>query len=182
MGDAFDDSGQNLFDSHAGLARCADNLLALTAQQFYDFVFHFLGHGACHVALVDDGDDLQVVLDGHVEVRDGLCLYSLRCVDDEQRAFAGGNRTRHFVRKVHMSRGVNQVEDVFFALVHIFHLNGMAFDGDTSFLFQIHVVQHLSFGYLDGVGKFQQAVCQSRFPMVNVGYDTKVTYILHLLN
>ena len=179
MGNAFDDGRQNLFHAHARLARCTDNLFALAAQQFHDFVFHLVGHGAGHVTLVDDGDNLQVVLDGHVEVRDGLCLHALRGIHDEQRPFAGRDGARHLVREVHMSRRVDEVQDIFFAFVFIFHLDGMALDGDTAFAFQVHIVQHLSFGDLYGMCKFQQTVCQCRFPVVNVGYDTKVSYILH---
>ena len=79
-----------------------------------------------------------------------------------------------------MSRRVNQVQDIFLTLVHIFHLNSMALNSNPSFLLQIHVVQHLAFRHLNGIGKFQQSVCQCRFPVVNMGYDTKVAYILHL--
>ena len=179
MGNALDDGSQYLLHPHARLARCTDNLLALAAQQFDDFVLHLVGHGTGHVAFVDDGDNLQVVLDGHIEIGDSLRLYALRSVDNEQRPLAGGNGARHLVREVHVPRRVNQIQDILLPLVHIFHLDGMALDGDTSFLLQIHVVQHLSFGDLDSIGKFQQAVRQSRFPVVNVGYDTKVTYILH---
>ena len=179
MGNALDNGSQNLFHTHTRLTRCTDNLLTLTTDQFDDFILHLVGHGAGHVAFVDDRDNLQVVLDGHIKIRNSLCLHALRSIDNEQRTLAGSDGARHLVREVHVSRRVNQIQNILLPLVHIFHLDGMALDGDTSFLLQIHVVQHLSFGHLYGIGKFQQAVCQGRFPVVNVGYDTKVTYILH---
>ena len=178
MRDALDYRLKDFLHAHARLAGSADNLFALAAEQFHDFILHLFGHGACHVAFVDNGNNLQIVLDGHVKVGDGLRLHALRSIHNEQCALAGGDGARHLVGEVHVSRSVNQVQDILLALVHILHLDGMALDGDTSLLFQIHIIQHLSFGYLDGIGELQQAVGQSRFAMIDMGYDTKVTYIL----
>ena len=80
-----------------------------------------------------------------------------------------------------MSRGVNQVQYVFFAFVHIFHLDGMAFNGNTTFTLQFHIVQHLSFRHLDGLGKFQETVGQCRLAMVYMCNNAKVSYMVHLL-
>ena len=44
------------------------------------------------VDLVDDGDELQVVLDGEVGVGDGLRFDALGGVNHEQGAFAGRQR------------------------------------------------------------------------------------------
>ncbi len=56
----------------------------------------------------------------------------------------------------------------------------MALDGDAALTFQVHVVQHLSVGHLNGIGEFQQAVGKGGFSVVNMGNNAKVTYILHL--
>ena len=56
-----------------------------------DFVFHLVGHGAGHVDLVYDGDNLQIMVDCHVEVGDGLCLYALCGIHHEQCSLARGN-------------------------------------------------------------------------------------------
>ena len=74
-----------------------------------------------------------------------------------------------------MSRSVDQVEDVFLSLMLIFHLYGMALDGDSPLPLQIHVVEHLSFGDLDGVGMFQESVGQGGFAMVDMRYDAKIS-------
>ena len=55
----------------------------------------------------------------------------------------------------------------------------MTLDGYATFLLQIHVVQHLTLGYLDGIGMLQQPVGQGRLAMVYVCYYAKVPYILH---
>ena len=80
-----------------------------------------------------------------------------------------------------MPRGVYKVECIFCTIMQVFHLYGMALDCDASLFFEVHIVKHLSFGYFYRVGMFQQTVGQGRFAMVYMGYDAKVSCILHLL-
>ena len=173
------DGLQDFLHTHARLSRCADNLFALASEQVHDFVLHLVGHGTVHVTLVHHGDDFQVVLQRHVEVAEGLSLHTLRRIHNEQRPLASGNRARYLVGEVHVSRSVNQVQDVFLPLVGIFHLYGMALDGDASLLLQVHIVEHLSLSHLDGFRIFEQTVGQGRFSMVDVCDDAEVSYIFH---
>ena len=106
-GDALHDGLQDFIDSLAGLAGGPDDFFALAPQQFDDFVLDFLGHGVGHVAFIEHGDDFQIVLDGHVEVRDGLCLHALCGVHHQQAALAGCDASRHLVGEVHVSRRVD---------------------------------------------------------------------------
>ena len=68
------------------------------------------GLGARQVDLVEDRDHLEVVVDREVGVGDRLRLDALARVDDQQRAFAGGERARHLVGEVDVARRVDQVE------------------------------------------------------------------------
>ena len=83
MRHTLDDSPQDVFNAFARLSRCTDNLLALASQQFHDFILHLIRHSTGHVNLVNDGNDLQIVLNGHVEVRDGLRLHTLCGIDHQ---------------------------------------------------------------------------------------------------
>ena len=87
-GYALDDGPQDVGDAHAGLAAGAYYVGVVASEQLDNLVFDFLGVGRVEVALVEHGDDLEVVVDGHVEVRYCLGLYALGGVDDEQRALA----------------------------------------------------------------------------------------------
>lgn len=78
-----------------------------------------------------------------------------------------------------MSRGVNQVQYVFLALVHILHLDGMTFDGDATLFLQIHVVKHLTFSHLNGFGIFKHTVSKRRLSVVDVSDDTEVSDMFH---
>ena len=78
-----------------------------------------------------------------------------------------------------MSRSINQIENVFFSLIGVLHLDGMTLDGNTSFLFEVHIIQHLTFSHLDSLSILQQTIGQSRLTMVNMCNNTKVTDMFH---
>ena len=176
------DGLQHLFHAEPRLARGQQDILVLAADQVDHLVFHLVDHGRIHVDLVQHGDDLQVVPHGQVEVRYGLRLNALRGVDDQQRAFARGDGARHFVREVDVSRGVDQVERILLPVAGgVFHLYRVAFDRDALFAFELHVVEHLRlhFALVQGVGLFEQAVCQRALAVVDVGYDAEVADVFH---
>ena len=56
----------------------------------------------------------------------------------------------------------------------------MTFDCDASLALQIHVVEHLTFGYLNRFRVLQQTVGQRRLAMINMGNNAKIPYILHI--
>src|SRR5690606_37920184 len=88
--DSLDHGIEYLLDAYAFLRARAYNFLRLTADEVYDLFGHFIGHGMRQVDLVQYGDDLQIVVQGEVEIRNRLCFNPLAGVDDEQRPLAGG--------------------------------------------------------------------------------------------
>ena len=54
----------------------------------------------------------RLFVDGQVGVGERLRLDALRGVDQKQRAFAGGQRPRHFVAEIDVAGRVDEVEDV----------------------------------------------------------------------
>ena len=178
-GNALHHSPQDVLHAHARLAAGAYDFLALAADEVHDFVLHLVGHRIGHVALVDDGNDFQVVVDGHVEVADGLRLHALRSVHDEQGTLAGSDAAAHLVAEVHVSRRVDEIEDVLLPPQAVLHLYGVALDGDAALLFQVHIVEHLPLGHGYGLCVLQQTVCQSALPVVDVGNDAEVANVLH---
>ncbi len=122
------------------------------------------------------------MLDGHVYVRDGLRLDTLCRIDHQEGALTGGDGTRHLVGEIHVPRSVDQVERVVLPLILVSHLDGMALDGDASFPLKVHAVEHLCLEVLSlhGLGELQQSVGQGALPMVNMGDDTKIAYLIHL--
>ena len=82
-----------------------------------------------------------------------------------------------------MSRSVDQVERIQLSVAGlVFHLDRVALDGDALFAFEVHIVEHLRlhFALVQGVGFFQQTVRQCALSVVDVGYDAKIAYVLHI--
>ena len=77
-GDAFHHRPEDIVDALARFARCPNDLFAFATDELDDLVFDLLRHGVGHVALVEHGNDFEVVLDRHVEIRNRLRLYALR--------------------------------------------------------------------------------------------------------
>ena len=97
VGDTVYDGVKDFAHAFARLAAGANDVAGVAAYEVDNLVLHLVGHSRRHVNLVDDGNNLQVMVDGHIEVRDGLCLHALSGIDDEQRPLAGSNAARHFV-------------------------------------------------------------------------------------
>ena len=132
------------------------------------------------IDLVDDGNDLEVVLEREIHIRDRLRLDALRRVDDENRSFACRKGAADLVGEVHMPGRVDEIEFVFLSVVRLVeHAHGMGLDRDAAFLFEIHGVEKLGvdqIARLNGVSRLKQAVRQRGFPVVDVRDDRKVPY------
>ena len=76
-----------------------------------------------------------------------------------------------------MSRSINEVEGI----PLIVHLDSMGLNGDSTLFLQVHIIQHLILhqAFVHSSGVFYQSIGQSGFTMVDVRYNTKVTYIFH---
>ena len=109
-------------------------------------------------------------------------LNPLAGIDDEQSALAGGDGAADLVAEIDVAWGVDEIEHVFFAVLLIIHLDGVALDGDSSFSFEIHVVEDLRLHILrlDGFCVLEEAVGESALAVVDVGYDAEIPNIFHL--
>ena len=146
--------------------------LRVVADQVGDLGDGAVGIGLRQVDLVHDRDDLEVVLDREVRVRERLRLDPLRRVDDEQRALARLQRARDLVGEVDVARRVDQVELV--ALPDDAH--GLRLDRDPALALELHRVEqllaHLAAG--DGLGELEDAVGERRLAVVDVRDDREV--------
>ena len=131
---------QNIFNPFTGFSRCADDIFLITSYQFNNFIFHFFGHRTGHVYLIYNRDNLQVMLNRHIQIRDGLCLNALCGIHHQQRTFTRSDASRNFIRKVNVARSVYQIQDVFLSFIYVFHLYGMTFYRDTALFLQLHII------------------------------------------
>ena len=110
-------------------------------------------------------------------------LNALCGVDHQQCTLAGGNGTRYFIREIDMPGRVDQVQHPLFASICIVHLDRMALDGDSALAFEIHIVEHLGLHVFGGdcLGVLEQSVGEGTFPVVDVGDDAEVAYVVHIV-
>ncbi len=169
-----DDRLEHFLDADAGFRAGKHRLARVEADDLLDLLPHALGVRGGEVDLVDDGDDLVVVLDRLIDVRQRLRLDALGRVDDQQRAFARGEAARHFVGEVDVAGGVHQVE-----LVTVpGEPHGLRLDGDPALALDVHVVEHLRVaGHLavgQAAGRLDQPVGERRLAVVDVRDDREI--------
>ena len=170
--DPRDDRVEHLLDALARLRRDPEHVVGVVADQIRD-----LGRGAVRIGLrqvdlVHERDDLEVVLDREVRVRECLRLDPLRRVDDEQCALAGLKRAGDLVGEVDVTGRVDQVQ-----LVPLpEHAHGLRLDRDPALALELHRVEQLLLHVPGGdrVGQLQDPIGQRRLPMVDVGDDREV--------
>ncbi|MND79927.1 hypothetical protein D3C80_716870 [compost metagenome] len=149
----------------------------IDADNFLDLFLDPIRFGRGKVDLVEDGDDLVIVVDRLIDVGQRLRFDALGGVDDEQRTFAGAERTRDFIGEVDMAGRVDQIEDIGLAIVRlVMQADGLGLDGNAAFALDIHRVEnlfrHVAFG--KAAGRLDQTVGQGRLAVVDMGHDREV--------
>ena len=81
-----------------------------------------------------------------------------------------------------MSRGVNQIQNIFFLLINELHLDSMTFDSNATLAFQIHVIKNLGLHVFafNGLGILKQTIGQGALAMVYMSNNTEIADIFHL--
>ena len=106
---------EDLLGADAFLGAGKDGALGRKTDDLFDLPARLVGLRTRQIDLVDDGDDLEAVVDREVRVRERLRLDALGRIDQEQRSFAGGQRPGDLVPEIDVARRVDQVEDVLVA-------------------------------------------------------------------
>ncbi len=164
-------------DALAGLCRDRDALERIDAQHLLDFLSDLVGASAGQVDLVEHGHDLEVLLHREVGVDHGLGLDTLRRIDDQQRPLTRLERPRDLVAEVHMPGGVDEVEHVLLAVVHMHHRDGRRLDGDAALAFEVHRIELLGLGLAigDGVGGLEEPVGERGLAVVDMRDNGEVS-------
>ena len=100
---------QDLHHTFARLSTRTQDILSWTTQQLHNLVFHLIRHRTRQINLIHHRNDLQIILDSHIEVGDRLRLNALCSIHDQQSTLTSRNRARYLIREIDMSRGINQV-------------------------------------------------------------------------
>ena len=139
--------------------------------------------GGGQVYLVDDREYLKVIVERKVGVRERLRLDALRCVHDQHRALARGERTADLVIEVDMTRSVDEVEGVVLPVGSpVVEADGARLDGYAALALKIHVVKDLilHLALLHRAAFFDETVGQRGLAVVDMCDYGKVAYVLLL--
>ena len=174
--DLIHDSIQELLDADAGLARDVRRVGRVEAEAVLDFLRDFVRHGRRKVDLVQDGDDLEVTLDGEVAVGDGLGLDTLGRVHEQDRALAGGQAARDLVVEVDVAGGVDEVQLILDAVLGPRERDADGLDRDPALALEVHSVEVLVAGFAlaDDAGDLEHSIGQGRLAVVDVRDDREV--------
>ena len=180
---ALDDRLEGVDHADARLGRRQDGVGRVEADDLLDLPLRLVDLRAGQVDLVDHRHDLEAAVDREIGVGQRLRLDALRGVDEQQRAFAGGQRPRHLVREVDVAGRVDQVEDVGLAVLgRVVQAHGVRLDGDAPLPLQVHAVEvlGLELARLEGAGGLEETVRQRRLAVVDVGDDREIAYLLKI--
>ena len=180
-GNAVDDGVEQVADADAGFGGDPQGVGGVDADAGLDLLGHLVRVGGGKVDLVDDRQQFEVVLHRQVDVGDGLRLDALGSVDDQQRPVGGGEGFAHLVAEVDVAGGVDQVEDVVFAVLDVVETDALGLDGDAPLLLDVHGVHHLRLELprSDGAALLDDAVRQGAFAVVDVGDNGEIAYVFH---
>ena len=171
------DGFKKVVNTHPRFRRAENCVFSWDGQTVFDFRFDALRFGGGKIDFVDERDDLEVSVHRHHGISNGLSLDALRSIDYQDGAVACGKRAAYLVREVDVTRCVDEVELIRFAIIGGIHdANGLAFDGDSAFAFDVHTIQklcaHVSFGH--SAGLFEDTIRERGFAMIDVRNDRKV--------
>ena len=167
-----DEGVEKLDDALARLGAHVEDRVGGDAKHPLDLGREALGVGAGQVDLVQDGHDLEVVVDGLVGVRERLGLDALGRVDQEDGALARGQAARDLVAEVDVAGRVDQMENALLPR----HPNVLGLDGDAALALELHRVEVLlaHVAWVDGGTELQDAIGERRLAVVDVADRAEV--------
>ena len=168
---------QHVLDTETGLGRAAHRLAGRDADDVLDLGDDTVRFGRGQVDLVENGEHLDALLDGGVAIGHRLRLDALAGVDHQQRTLAGGQRAAHFVTEVDVTRRVDEIKAVGFAVARLVgERGGLRLDGDATLALEVHRIEHLRLhlAVCEPPTLLDEAVGQRALAVVDVGDDGEV--------
>src|SRR5262249_28378221 len=97
---ALDNGFKHGFDVEARFGRDPDSCRRIDTDNILDLLLDAVFIGRRQINLVEDGQDLEIVIEGLIDVGERLRLDALARVNHEDGALAGGKRSRDLVGEV----------------------------------------------------------------------------------
>ena len=178
MRDVGHDGLEDVLDADAHFGAGRHGFISGELEDILELAFALVDIGAGEIDFVDDGDDVQVLLQREVQIGHRLGLHALGGIDQEQSALASGERAADLVAEIDVPRRVEEVQLVHLAVAGlVVHTHGVRLDGDAALALQIHRIQELVLllPHGDGLRELEKAVGERGLPVVDVCDDGEVT-------
>lgn len=172
-----DDGFEDLVDACPLFGAGQHGARGVQADHGLDLLANAIGLGRGEIDLVDDRNDFEIVVQCKVGIGEGLGFYALAGVHYQQRALAGLQAARDFVRKIDVAGRIDQVELVEITVIgSVIEADGVGFDGDAALTLQVHRVENLlhHFTLGEGASDFEEPVGEGRLTVVDVRNDREI--------
>ena len=173
---------EDVLDTFAGLGAGSHRIVGHDADDVLDFRNDTLRIRRGQIDLVEYRHDLDALLDGGITIGNGLGFHALGGVHDQQRAFAGRQRSAYFIGKIDVPRRIDQVQLVNLAVpCLVVQRSGLRLDGNAAFALEVHGIEHLFFHLAIGKtsAKLDETVRKSGLAVIYMGNDRKIADMLH---
>lgn len=119
---------------------------------------------------------MKALSEGQVEIGHSLGLDTLAGINKQKCSTTACIASRDLGTKVNVTRGVHKVKQVVHSLVIVYHRACLRFDCNSALPLDVQLIEDLlvpTGG--DGTGEFEEAVAESTFAMIDMGYYTEIT-------
>ena len=99
-------------------------------------------------------------------------------IDDQQRAFTGGERAIDLIGEVDMARRVDQIQNVTLAVPGLIRqTHGLGLDGNAALALKLHRIEDLfrHLALLEAAATLDQPIGQGRLAVIDMGDDREVS-------
>ena len=153
--------------------------MGFQADHIFNLCCHTVRICTWKIDLVNDREYIQVMIQRQIYICQSLGLDSLGSIYYQHSTIAGCQASGYLIVKIHMSRCVDQVKNIFVSVFcFVYSTYSLGFNGNAALTFQVHIVENLFLHLTAGKksGFFNDPVCQCGFTVVYMGNNTKITY------
>ncbi len=118
--------------------------MGFNSNHILDLLHHPIRIRAGKINLINHREYIQIMIQGHIHIRQGLGLDPLGSIHYQHGSIAGSQRPGYLIVKIHMAWGVNQVKNILLAAFGRIHgAHRLSLDGNAPLPLNIHIVQYL---------------------------------------
>src|SRR5690625_1146602 len=162
-----DDRIEEVGDALAGLRADTNDFVTRNTEDVLDLFGIQIRIGSGKVDLVEARDDLEIVFEREITVRECLRLDTLGRVDQQDDPFTRGEGPADLIAEIDVAGCVDQVERMALPA----EANRLQFDRDPTLTLEVHTVEILIAhrAFIDRASDLEQTIAERRLSMVDVG-------------